>query len=64
MKIIIEKESDVNDAQVLINWLDIALKQLGGKNGGAGAYSYFENMVIQGINEFRKTNPAPAVPES
>ena len=63
MKIIIEKESDINDAQVLVNWLDLALKQVGGKNGGAAAYSYFENMIIQGISEYRKANPIPVEPE-
>ena len=63
MKIIIEKESDINDAQVLVNWLDIALKSVGGKSGGAAAYSYFENIIIQGITEYRKSNPMPVEPE-
>ena len=63
MKLFIEKESDVTDAQVLINWIDIALKQVGGKNGGATTYSYFENMILQGIAEYRKNNPAPTIEE-
>jgi hypothetical protein len=61
MKLIIEKESDVNDAQMLINWLDIALKQVGGRNGGAAAYSYFENIIAQAVTEYRKANPTPTI---
>jgi hypothetical protein len=52
MKIILEKETDVNDVQVLYNWLDVALKQIGGK--AAKDFVYFETIINEAIVEYQK----------
>ncbi len=61
MKLLIENQDDFTNAQALINWLDIALKQIGGKNGGATSYAYFESVVMNGLAEYRKANPLTPV---
>lgn len=63
MKITLERETDVNDAQILINWLDIALKQTGGKNGSTQTYTYFESVIMASIIQYRETNPEPLIQE-
>ena len=54
MKIILENQEDKQNADVLLNWLDIALKAVGGKNGAAQAFVYFEQLVLNSIAEFDK----------